>query len=74
MASPSNTKSRDKPNNKINLTRCNNSTRTAVLPQREKRQSKVYQAGQCWQCGVFGHFKRNCPLLKGKGLLQEVYV
>ena len=32
---------------------------TSVLPQHEQGQSKVCQAGQCWQCGEFCHYKKN---------------
>ena len=36
--------------------------------QRGKDTSKQYQ---CWQCGVVGHLRRECPSLKDKGLSQR---
>ena len=41
-------KSWEKPNQKIKLT----------------QGVKYIIAGQCWQCMEFGHFKKNCHLLK----------
>ena len=39
-------------------------------PQQEQGNVKTYTDNQCWQCGEMGHFKRNCSMLKGKGLFQ----
>ena len=39
-------------------------------PHREQGNVKTYTDNQCWQCGKMGHLKRNCPMLKGKGLFQ----
>ena len=36
--------------------------------QRGKDTSKQYQ---CWQCGEFGHLRRECPSLKDRGLSQR---
>ena len=37
-------------------------------PQQEQGNVKTYVDDQCWQCGEMGHLKRNCLMLKGKGL------
>ena len=42
-----------------------------MLPQQEQGQSKVYQAGQCLQCGEDSHFTKNCPLLKRKDCFKN---
>ena len=39
-------------------------------PQQEQGNAKTYVDNQCWQCWEMGHLKRNCPMLKGKGLFQ----
>ena len=33
-------------------------------PQQEQGPAKTYTDNQCWQCGVVGHLKRSCPMLK----------
>ena len=38
--------------------------------QQEQGNVKTYGDNQCWQCGEMGHLKRNCHMLKGKGLFQ----
>ena len=39
-------------------------------PQQEQGNVKTYVDNQHVQCGEMGHLKRNCPMLKGKGLFQ----
>ena len=39
-------------------------------PQQEQGNVKTYTDTQCWQCGKMGHLKRNCLMVKGKGLFQ----
>ena len=48
-----------------------NSQQTISHPQQEQGNAKTYTENQCWQCGEVGHLKKSCPMLKGKGLLQE---
>ena len=43
---------------------------STMHPQQEQGNVKTYTDHQCWQCGEVGYLKRNCPLLKGKGLFQ----
>ena len=47
-----------------------NSQPSTTHPQQEQGNVKTYTDNQCWQCGEMEHLKRNCPMLKGKGLFQ----
>ena len=47
-----------------------NSQPNVTQPQQEQGNVRTYVDNQCWQCGEMEHLKRNCPMLKGKGLFQ----
>ena len=46
-----------------------------ITPQPRARNPQLTQgAGQtyrCWQCGEVGHYRRECPTLKEKGLFKQ---
>ena len=46
-----------------------------TTPQPRARDPQVPQGAgssyRCWQCGMLGHIKRECPNLKDQGLFQK---
>ena len=46
-----------------------------TTPQPRARNPQLTQGAgptyRCWQCGEVGHYRRECPTLKGKGLFKE---
>ena len=47
-----------------------NSQPNVTQAQQEQGNVRTYVDNLHWQCGEMGHLKRNCPMLKGKGLFQ----
>ena len=50
-------------------------THPQTTPQPRARNPQLNQgtdhAFKCWQCGEVGHYKCECPTLKGKGLFKQ---
>ena len=50
-------------------------THPRTTPQPRARDSQFTQGvgptTRCWQCGEMGHYRRECPTLKGEGLFKQ---